>query len=77
MNAVNGASYDPETLDLLRRVLDEIWISFSLEEQRRVVKSEIAARLLKAATDGELDPARLRARALANVVSPRLASTGS
>jgi hypothetical protein len=68
-SAVRGdGSYDPETITLLRSVLDATWNSLSPAQQARTSKSQLAQRLLKLAARGERDPARLRVRAIVEVV---------
>jgi hypothetical protein len=62
------ASYDPETIMLLRSVLDAAWNSLSPAQQARTSKSELAHRMLKLAARGERDPARLRVRAIVEVI---------
>ena len=64
MNVNIGVVYDPETIDLLKSVLEEAWACLLPEQQKSVSKTHMAERLLKAAARGERDPARLRARAL-------------
>jgi hypothetical protein len=61
-------SYDPETVTLLRSVLDAAWKSLSPAQQARTTKSELAHRMLKLAARGERDPARLRTRAVIEVI---------
>ncbi len=56
--------YDPETLTMLRGVLDEVWEALPADRQARMPKSEMAERILKRAADGERDPARLKAAAM-------------
>jgi hypothetical protein len=56
-----------ETLKFLRTVLDETWLSLLPEEQARISKAQIGARILELAAAGERDPARLRKKALAKV----------
>ena len=56
--------YDPETLTMLRGVLDEVWDGLPPDRQARMPKSEMAQRILKRAADGERDRARLKAAAL-------------
>ena len=56
------AYYDPETLLLLRRALDEAWAAVPVGS--KPPKSEMAQRILKQAADGVRDPVRLRAAAL-------------
>ena len=53
-------SYDPETITLLRSVLDAAWNSLSPTQQAHISKSVLADRVLKLAARGERDPARLR-----------------
>lgn len=65
------AHYDPETLVLLRKVLDEAWAVLPDGSQSETVKSEMAQHILKQAADGVRDPVRLRASALAGVVGER------
>jgi hypothetical protein len=50
-------SYDPETITLLRSVLDAAWNSLS-PTQPHISKSVLADRVLKLAARGERDPAR-------------------
>jgi hypothetical protein len=66
-----GGSYDPETIALLRNVLDAAWHSFSPEHQACTSKSHLAERVLKLAARGERDPARLRVRAIVEVIPQR------
>jgi hypothetical protein len=61
------AHYDPETLILLRKVLDEAWEALPDGSKSETLKSEMAQHILKQAADGVRDPVRLRASAL---VSP-------
>jgi hypothetical protein len=61
-------SYDPETITLLRSVLDAAWNSLSPAQQARLSKSDLAERLLKLAARDERDPARLRIRAMIEVI---------
>jgi hypothetical protein len=68
MKTVNGGVSDPETIDLLRSVLDEAWSSLPPEEQAHASKSLFAERILKLAATGERDPIRLRTRALTEVL---------
>ena len=59
--------FDPETLAMLREVLDDTW-SCLPAGQTNVTRSQLAERILKAAKAGERDPAKLRARAIAEVI---------
>jgi hypothetical protein len=68
INIREGAFYDPETITLLRSVLDAAWNSLSPTQQARTSKSHLAERMLKLAARGERDPARLRVRAIVEVI---------
>ena len=61
------AHYDPETLNLLRKVLDEAWVALPDGSKSEAVKSEMAQHILKQAADGVRDPVRLRASTLTSV----------
>jgi hypothetical protein len=61
----NAISFDPRTINALRQILDEAWEA--LPEHRKLDKSEMAKRILKCAGEGERDPTRLRAAALADI----------
>ena len=56
--------YDPETIDLLGALLDDLWDGLPPEQQIRFPRPLIAERLLQAAAHGERDPHLLRARAM-------------
>lgn len=58
------AHYDPETLIILRKVLDEAWAVLPDGLRSHTVKSEMAQRILKHAAGGVRDPVKLRACAL-------------
>jgi len=62
------AHYDPETLIILRKVLDEAWSALPDGSKSETLKSEMAQRILKQAADGVRDPVRLRASALVGAV---------
>ena len=70
MKIANGV-YDPQTLELLRKVLDDAWVSLPPERQAMMLKSDLAQRILKRAAEGERDPSRLRAAAVVDIVTPR------
>jgi hypothetical protein len=58
--------YDPETLALLRMVLDDAWAALPESSKSETVKSAMAQHILKQAADGVRDPEWLRVCALAN-----------
>jgi hypothetical protein len=59
------AHYDPETLTILRKVLDEAWAALPDGSKSETLKSEMAQDILKQAADGVRDRVTLRASALA------------
>jgi hypothetical protein len=56
--------FDPDTVALLRTILDHTWASLPADQQAVMSRSILAERILKAAAQGERDPDRLRARAI-------------
>ena len=56
--------FDPETVTILRSVLDAAWSSLSEQQKAEVSQSLLAERILKTAARGERDPVRLKATAL-------------
>ncbi|MGY2907007.1 hypothetical protein ACVWVY_006028 [Bradyrhizobium sp. URHC0002] len=62
------AHYDPETLVILRKVLDAAWADLPDGSESETLKSEMAHHILKLAADGERDPVRLRASAIVSAV---------
>jgi hypothetical protein len=56
MDRTQGAVFDPETIDLMRSVLDAAWASLLPEQQASVSRTMLAERILKAAAQGERDP---------------------
>ena len=69
MKKVYGGAFDPETISLMRSVLDEVWGSLRPEEQAQASRSLFAQRILKLAATGERDPIRLRTCAFTEVIS--------
>ena len=68
MKTRQGGSFDPETIALLRTVLDQAWVNLLPEQQSRTSKSDLAVRILLLAAQGERDPVRLRTLAVLEVV---------
>ena len=64
MKTPEGVVYDPETIQVLKSVLEDAWTSLQPDQRETTSKTTLASRLLKAAADGERDPVRLRARAI-------------
>jgi hypothetical protein len=65
------AHYDPDTLIILRTVLDAAWAALPDGSKSGPSKSEMAQHILKQAADGVRDPVRLRASALASAPGAR------
>lgn len=63
MNLLGNAAFDPETISLLRTLLDEVWAVLRPEQQALINKDTIAKAILYLAAQGERDPIRLRADA--------------
>jgi hypothetical protein len=57
------ARYDPETLIVLRKALDEAWALLPVDRKSEAQKSDMALRILQKAAEGVRDPAKLRASA--------------
>lgn len=63
MESTRDAFFDPETVAILRNVLDDAWSRLPAG-RTQVPRSLLAERILKAAWNGERDPVKLRARAI-------------
>jgi hypothetical protein len=72
MDRNEGAVFEPETIELMRSVLEAAWSSLLPHQQASLSRTVLAERILKAAAHGERDPARLRARALNGMATPEL-----
>lgn len=70
-----SGSYDPETLSLLRSVLDAAWASLAPEQQGCTTKSDVALRILRLARLGERDRNRLHMAAVIGAVAAQRSST--
>ncbi len=62
-------SFDPETVTLLREVLEDAWASLRPGQQATMQKTALAERILKSAAKGERDRDRLRDAALTNLAA--------
>ena len=61
----DGGSFDPETVEVLKTVLDDAWASLVPAQQARTSKSEMAVRILhKPRRAASATPAKLRTTAL-------------
>ena len=65
MRESTPAFYDPNTVAMLREVLDDAWSRLPAG-QTSVNRSMLAGRILEAAKAGERNPAKLRALAIAD-----------
>jgi hypothetical protein len=70
MTGERPAFFDPKTVAMLRNVLEDAWSRLPAG-QTDIPRSLLAERILKAAKAGERNPARLRARAIAEAVDLR------
>ena len=58
------SAFKPTTLEIMATALDAAWDAMSEVEQEHSSRSQLAARILAAAEDGERDVDRLTAAAL-------------
>jgi hypothetical protein len=65
MPEATAAFFDPNTVAMLREVLDDAWSRLPAG-QTSVNRSTLAGRILEAAKAGERNPAKLRAHAIAS-----------
>jgi hypothetical protein len=72
-----GGSFDPETVTLLRSVLDAAWDDLPSEQRALTSRTHMAERMLLLAAQGERDPGRLRASAVNARANRRIATETS
>jgi hypothetical protein len=60
----SAATYDPETITLLKAVLAEAERMLPMQRRSSETRVKLATGILKAAAEGERDPSRLRAAGL-------------
>jgi hypothetical protein len=65
--APEGASFDPEAIDLMQAALDDAWASVRPAQRACASRTLLASRVLELAARGERNHARLRAFALDGV----------
>ncbi|HET9715727.1 MAG TPA: hypothetical protein VFP60_06025 [Pseudolabrys sp.] len=63
------AYFDPETINLLDKTLDDAWSCLQHEQQAAMLRRMLARRILRSAAQGERDPERLRRAALAELAA--------
>jgi hypothetical protein len=66
---VAGASFDPETIELMGRILENAAAMLPTHLRTTSVRTELAELIRKAAAAGERDPMRLRTAALIAVMA--------
>jgi hypothetical protein len=74
MKNIQEMLFDPETIGILKSVLEDSWACLIPHQQRVLLKTQLAERILAAAAEGEGDPGRLRARAMVAPAGPRMSS---
>jgi hypothetical protein len=62
-------SFDPETVSLMRKTLDDTWDQLGPEQRAMTSRTLLAERILKSAAKGERNPDRLRDAALASLAA--------
>jgi hypothetical protein len=67
MTQANGAVFDPTIITLLKEVLEQAEGTLPIQKRSSEAKVKLATCILKAAAEGERDPARLRKAALVAV----------
>ena len=67
MDGKEFVNFDPKTLALLRETLDDAWDCLRPDQQATMLKTTLAARILKAASQGERDRERLITAALMDI----------
>ena len=70
MSTVQGA-FDPETLDVLKSAFDDAYRALPAGQRTAEMRTKLAERILRKASQGERDPLRLRAYAL-DALSPSM-----
>ena len=66
-----GASYDPETLAMMTRVLDEAWHELrsvnAAADAAPTLRTTMATRIMAAVAEGEREPSKLKLLALQTI----------
>jgi hypothetical protein len=68
MQIKTGAAFQPELIQLMKTVLDEVALSIPEGKRTSAVKAEIASQILACAAKGERSKEALKVAALAAVV---------
>jgi hypothetical protein len=69
MNDKDPAYFDLETIALLRGAVEDAWVSLRPQQQANMSRSLLAARVLKAAAQGERSRERLLDAALVDIAA--------
>jgi hypothetical protein len=64
----SGSVYQPELIDLMRAVLDDVTATLPEAKRTSAVKAEIASQILASAARGERNPAELKIAAVSAIV---------
>jgi hypothetical protein len=68
-SVTNAARFNPETISLMKKALDDARDCLEPEAQATVLKTTLAARILETASKGERDRERLRDAALSGLAA--------
>ena len=63
-----GAVFQPELIELMRAILDDVTTTLPEAKRTSQIKAEIATYILASAANGERDPIALKAKALSAIV---------
>lgn len=63
-----GTDFQPELIELMRTVLDDVTVMLPEAKRTSMMKAEIASHILECAAKGERDPIALRTAALSATV---------
>jgi hypothetical protein len=64
----SGSVYQPELIDLMRAVLDDVTATLPEAKRTSAMKAEIASQILASAARGERNPAALKIAAVSAIV---------
>jgi hypothetical protein len=68
MHGPTGAAFQPELIELMKTVLDDVTATLTEAKRTSAMKADIASQILKCAANGVRDPIALRSAGLAAVV---------
>ena len=68
MKSATGAVYQPELIELMKAVLDDVTATLTEAKRTSAMKADIASCILKCAANGVRDPIALKNAGLAAVV---------